>query len=86
MPTKTIALQKVVFILLFSTITAMAYSQPLKKQKLKVFIDCSNSICDMDFIKTEINFVDYVLDYKAADVHVLITQQGNGGGLPGGNT
>ena len=34
----------------------------------------------MNFIKTEINFVDYILDNKAADIHVLITQQMNGGG------
>lgn len=34
----------------------------------------------MDFIKTEINFVDYILDNKAADIHVLITQLANGGG------
>ncbi|MFL5787921.1 MAG: hypothetical protein ACJ748_07705 [Flavisolibacter sp.] len=34
----------------------------------------------MNFIKTEINFVDYLLDYKVADIHVLITQQMNGGG------
>lgn len=81
MCTKIITLlQKVPFILLFSLLTALSYSQTLQKQKLKVFIDCSNSYCDMNFIKTEIMFVDYVLDYKAADVHVLITQQNNGGG------
>jgi len=34
----------------------------------------------MNYIKTQIKFVDYVLDNKASDVHLLITQQDNGGG------
>ena len=56
------------------------YSQFRTKEKLKVFIDCSGSYCDMNFIKTQVNFVDYTFDNKAADVHVLITQQSTGGG------
>lgn len=72
--------KKGIFILFFFLLTALSYSQTVKQERLKVFIDCSSLFCDMDFIKTEINFVDYVLDYKIADVHVLITQQTNGGG------
>lgn len=34
----------------------------------------------MNYLKTQINFVDYVLDNKASDIHLLITQQNNGGG------
>jgi hypothetical protein len=49
-------------------------------QRLKVFIDCSNTWCDMTFIKTEINIVDFLLDNQAADLHVLITEQSTGGG------
>jgi hypothetical protein len=49
-------------------------------QRLKVFIDCSNTWCDLTFIKTEINVVDYLLDNQAADVHVLITEQSTGSG------
>jgi hypothetical protein len=49
-------------------------------QRLKVFIDCSNTWCDMSFIKTEINIVDFLLDNQAADLHVLITAQSTGGG------
>lgn len=48
--------------------------------KLKVFIDCSNTGCDMNFIRTEINIVDFMLDRLAADVHVLITEQETGSG------
>ena len=50
------------------------------EEQLKIFIDCSSSSCQMDFIKTEIQFVDYTPDFKAADLLVLITQQTSGGG------
>lgn len=48
--------------------------------KLKVFIDCSSTWCDMSFIRTEINLVDFMLDRVAADVHVLVTEQNTGSG------
>ncbi len=48
--------------------------------KLKVFIDCSNTGCDLTFIRSEINLVDFLLDRIAADVHVLVTEQGTGSG------
>ena len=63
--------------ILFSlTITA----QNNTSAKLKVFIDCSSLYCDMTFIRSEINLVDFLLDRIAADVHVLVTEQGTGGG------
>ncbi|MDB5229496.1 MAG: hypothetical protein JWN76_301 [Chitinophagaceae bacterium] len=70
-------------ILLSSIILSIAfssYSQAPLKQRIKLFVDCPNAYCDISYIKTEINFVDFVLDNKAADVHALITQQNNGGG------
>jgi hypothetical protein len=36
--------------------------------------------CDQNFIKTEINIVDFLLDNQAADLHILITEQETGGG------
>ncbi len=54
------------------------YVNELKKQAPKVFIDCRR--CDMNYIKTEIPFVNYVRDRKEADVHVLITTQTTGAG------
>ena len=50
----------------------------LKKTAPKVFIDGSR--IDIDYIRTEITFVNYVWDRKEADVHVLITQQRTGSG------
>jgi hypothetical protein len=55
-------------------------AQESSPQKLKVFIDCSNTWCDMTYIRTEINVVDFLLDRVAADVHVLITSMRNGSG------
>lgn len=61
-------------------LSVSSFAQVLQKEKIKLFVDCSTTYCDMNFIKTEITLVDFVLDNKAADVHVLITEQRNGGG------
>ena len=68
-------MRKCLFFIICAFVSVSAFSQ-----KVKLFIDCSNTWCDLTFIKSEINYVDFVLDNKAADVHALITQQGNGGG------
>jgi hypothetical protein len=52
--------------------------EALKKTAPKVYLDCAG--CDLDFIKTEITFVNYVRDRKEAQVHVLITTQRTGSG------
>jgi hypothetical protein len=72
-----------IIILFFSTL--QSYSQEetfdieeLKKRAPKIFIDCDR--CDIDYIRTEITFVNYVWDRQEADVHILITTQGTGGG------
>ena len=61
-------------------ITQTSFSQSSQNQKIKLFVDCSNAFCDNNYIKTQIDFIDYVLDNQAADIHLLITQQNNGGG------
>jgi hypothetical protein len=58
--------------------SAQADIETLKKSAPKVFIDCS--WCDLEYIKTEITFVNYVRDRKEADVHILITTQATGSG------
>ena len=52
--------------------------EELKKSAPKVFIDCDR--CDIDYIRTEITFVNYVWDRQEADVHILITLQTTGSG------
>ena len=55
-----------------------ASSEEWKKSALKVFMDCG--FCDIEYIKTEITFVNYVRDRKEAQVHVLISLQSTGSG------
>ncbi len=50
----------------------------LQKSAPKVYIDCS--LCDKDYIRTEIAFINYVRDRRQADVHVMITQLYTGSG------
>src|SRR6266496_1794416 len=48
--------------------------------RLKVFIDCKAWNCPFDYIRSEINFVDYVNDRYAANVFILFTSSTTGGG------
>jgi hypothetical protein len=52
---------------------------PAQAEQIRVFIDCDWH-CDMDFIRTEISWVDYMRDRADAQVHVLVTAQATGGG------
>ncbi len=52
--------------------------EELKKTAAKVFLDCGS--CDLEYIKNEITFVNYVRDRKEAHVHVLVTTQPTGSG------
>lgn len=45
---------------------------------LRVFLDCNR--CDLEYIRQNVGFVDYVRDRAVADVHVLVTTQFTGGG------
>ncbi|MBN2789116.1 MAG: hypothetical protein JXR69_02890 [Candidatus Delongbacteria bacterium] len=42
----------------------------------KIYIDCNN--CDLDFVRSEIKFVNYVIDRKVADVFIMITDETTG--------
>lgn len=46
--------------------------------RLKVFLDCN--FCHQDYLRAEVEFVDFVRDRKEADVHVLVTSLQTGGG------
>ncbi len=47
--------------------------------EVKVFLDC-NAYCDLDYIKTEINYVNFVPDRFVSNIYVLITSQSTGSG------
>lgn len=69
-----------IVVAIFFLFKASAQNDTKTTGNLKVFIDCSNTWCDMTFIRSEINIVDFLLDRIAADVHVLVTEQNTGSG------
>jgi hypothetical protein len=60
---------------------AVAQDEPLTPpaEILRVFLDCHGP-CDFDFIRREITYVNWVRDRQDADVHLLLTTRGTGGG------
>ena len=52
---------------------------PAAQVRVQVFIDC-NGECFADYLREEIEFVDFVRDRENADVHVLISDATTGGG------
>ncbi len=68
------------FFLLLLNLPGFAQQQDTTLQKIapKIFMDCR--WCDIDYIRKEINFVNYVYDRKNADIHIMVTGQGTGSG------
>jgi hypothetical protein len=56
-----------------------AFAQGASSQLLRVFLDCQFE-CDTEYLRQHVQFVDYVRDRTVADVHLLVTTQGTGGG------
>ena len=68
------------YILLFSICGKLsAQNKTITKDEVKVFVDC-NGWCDMNFVKTEINYVDFVPDRFLANVFIMVTDQTTGSG------
>ena len=71
---------------------AGVYAEPLGAQEdtpvvngngaLRVFLDCEGrrGVCDFDFYRREIPYVNYTRDREDAQVHVLMTSEGTGSG------
>jgi hypothetical protein len=51
----------------------------LQSNRLKIYITCGND-CDQDYIRTEINYVDYMQQRQDADVNILVIEAETGGG------
>ena len=74
----------------FILITCIAFSQlllsqettsgadTLRKGAVNFFIDCE--FCDMNYIRQEIPYVNYVRDVREAEVYLLVTRQDAGSG------
>ncbi len=71
---------------LLAPLTLLALLPPLARGQgagntaLSVFIDCEFFVCDFDYFRTEMPYVNYVRDRTDADVHVLVSTQQTGGG------
>lgn len=50
----------------------------LRKNAVRLYIDCR--YCDMNYVRREIPYVNYVRDVKEAQVYVLVTRQNTGSG------
>jgi len=49
-------------------------------ERVRVFLDCQTHGCPGQEFRTEIEFVDWVRDRTAADLHVILTSQGTSAG------
>lgn len=76
---RSILLGLAAFVFCSGEVRAQATVAAPARDTVRLFLDCSY-YCDEAFLKNEITFVDWVRDRKAADVHVLVTSQGTGGG------
>lgn len=63
-----------------AVLAQVASPAAVSENALRVFFDCSSFLCDFDFFRREIEWVDYMRDRQDADVHVLVTTQPTGGG------
>jgi len=72
---------KIILLFVFLlNLPGFAQQQDTTLQKIapKIFFDCR--WCDIDYIRKEINFVNYVYDRKNADIHIMVTTQSTGSG------
>ncbi|HUE76902.1 MAG TPA: hypothetical protein VMM83_03095 [Longimicrobiales bacterium] len=60
--------------LLFCAVPSLAQ----EPGNVRVFLDCQTRGCDSQEFRTEIDFVDWVREPAAADVHVILTRQDAG--------
>ncbi|NQU85078.1 MAG: hypothetical protein HQ541_04895 [Mariniphaga sp.] len=76
---------KKIFVILLSLLSIQSFSQDteiqndsLRKNAVKLFIDCV--FCDMNYIRREIPFVNYVRDVNEAELYIRESMQNTGSG------
>ena len=72
-----------ILLILFVTAASAAPQQPAPASspapdRLRVFLDCDD--CDGEYVRREVEFIDYVRDRKEADLHILVTTQDTASG------
>jgi hypothetical protein len=74
----------VLFAALFAAVYSPVAPAPLEARQagsvepLRVFLECS--ACDFDFVRTQIQYVNWMRDRADADLHVLMRSEATGGG------
>ena len=69
----------ILFIVFISTIKiSIAQTDTVKNNLPNVYIDCNE--CDMEYTKKQVDFVNYVRERRAADLHILVTGSETGSG------
>lgn len=74
-------MRRLILLPLFLCLTPLFASEPARIDSTlapKVYID--GDFWDMNYIRTEITFVNYVIDRKEADIHILISRVNTGSG------
>ncbi|MFC1628646.1 hypothetical protein ACFL3H_05980 [Gemmatimonadota bacterium] len=66
--------------LLLGSTTTHSQEPPGQTQTLQVFLDGEYNRIGFDYIRTEIEFVEWVRDPADADVHIILSSQSAGGG------
>jgi hypothetical protein len=71
---------RLIFASLFLIFSFPVFSQSNQQNKseINLFLDCGG--CDMNFIKTEINYINFVPDRFTANVYILPSGQSTGSG------
>ncbi len=53
---------------------------PQATEALRIFVDCPPFECDLDFLRTEVTFVNFMRDRTDSQVHILVSTQRTGAG------
>ena len=69
-----------VFLLLGLGRAPLPAQQPPADARPNVFLDCEDDLCDPDYFRTEIPWVNWVRQRQDADVHLIVTSEETGGG------
>ncbi len=68
----------VLSVLLAGSAWATRYTLTERPKTINIYVDCHR--CDYDYIRSEITWVNYVIDPKNADVYIMISRQRTGSG------
>jgi hypothetical protein len=75
-------LLSLVTVLLISPGSLFAQSESAEQMpsSIDVFLDCGGRLCDFNYLRREIPYVNYVRERTEADVHLLVTSEQTGSG------